>query len=97
MPGPAVAEAVKSGSRPRPDDSQLQLHAPAHTGLRIEHRDHLGLQGKRIEVIAAGDGIETTAKLFMDIRASAGRTSSRSTAATGCRPPLTSRRGLWTR
>lgn len=67
--GPAVAEAVKSGestkARTIVNYNSTPQHILVRKGSNIETISDF--KGKRIEVIAAGDGIETTTKLFMDI------------------------------
>ncbi|NLK18469.1 MAG: TAXI family TRAP transporter solute-binding subunit [Synergistaceae bacterium] len=67
--GPAVAEAVKSGESTRARTVANYNSTPQHILVRKASniKSIADFKGKSIEVIAAGDGIETTTRLFMDI------------------------------
>lgn len=67
--GPAVAEAVKKGESTRARTIVNYNSTPQHILVRKASniKSLADFKGKRIEVIAAGDGIETTTKLFMEI------------------------------
>lgn len=66
--GPAVAQAVVSGASTKARTIVNYNSTPQHILVRKEANIEsvTDFKGKRIEVIAAGDGIETATKLFME-------------------------------